>query len=319
MTAAMDVSFVIVNWNTAELLKNCIASIYSTVNNKKFEVIVVDNASNDDSVELIQKIFPAVKLIRNSKNLGFSRAVNVGLRLSSGKYLILLNTDTILQKHAVNRLIDFMDSNKNVGICGGQLIYEDGRKQNSFDNYPSLLFEIFNKSLLKRLFPRKYYGKFNDFIEPVEVESIIGACFVISRVCMEKIGLLDEDYFFFIEETDYCYRANKQGFSVVHVPQSKIVHFQGVSAKKIPVRSRMEYFYSKQLFFKKNKPKIQFLFLIGLTFMKCVLKIVAYFLLCVLTLFMNEKLKQKLKLYANLLAAHIMCYPAGMRMKGSND
>ena len=319
MAVIMDVSFVIVNWNTAELLKNCIGSIYETVHNKEIEIIVVDNASIDNSIDLIKTNYPQVKIIPNSKNLGFSRAVNIGMRSSMGKYVILLNTDTLLQKNSVNKLIDYMDSNPNTGVCGGQLIYEDGRKQHSFDNYPSLLFELVNKSLLKRLLPNRFYGKLKHFDEPVQVESIIGACFVISRACIEAIGLLDEDYFFFIEETDYCYRAKQKGFSVIHVPQAKIIHFQGVSAKKIPVRSRLEYFYSKHLFFKKNKPEFQFLLLIGLTFIKCMVKIVAYFILSVFTLFLNENIKQKLKLYSNLLVAHLRFYPAVMRMEGGND
>ncbi|MCD6460718.1 glycosyltransferase family 2 protein, partial [bacterium] len=207
----MDVSFVIVNWNTAGLLENCINSIFQTVNRKKFEIIVVDNASSDESVKLVETSFPDVTLIKNSKNLGFARAVNKGIRVSCGKYVLLLNTDTLLQKNAVCQLVDYMDSNKKAGISGGQLMYKDGRKQNSFDNYPSLLFEIFNKSLLKRMFPRKFYGKLRNFDNPVEVDSVIGACFVISRSCIDDIGLLDEDYFFFIEETDYCYRAGRKG------------------------------------------------------------------------------------------------------------
>ncbi|UCD70749.1 MAG: glycosyltransferase family 2 protein [Syntrophobacterales bacterium] len=154
-----DLSLFIVNWNTKELLVNCVESFYRTVKGLTFEIFVVDNGSSDGSPDSVRKAFPRIELIRNQMNLGFAKTNNEALRKSKGRYALLLNTDVILTNGAVEYLVEFMDSNPTVGIAGGQLINVDGSKQNSFDNFPSLAAEGLNKSLLRMSFSEKIFKK----------------------------------------------------------------------------------------------------------------------------------------------------------------
>ena len=310
----MDISFIIVNWNTVALLKNAIRSIK---NDYSFEIIVVDNASTDNSVDMLKKEFSDVYLIENSVNMGFSSAVNQGIGVAVGDYVILLNSDAVLESESVDRLISYMNENQDTGICGGQLINPDGSRQNSFDNFPSLATELLNKSLLRLFFPDKYPSKNMDCTTPLNVDSIIGACFVIRKKCMQEIGLLDEDYFFFMEETDWCYRATKAGYKITFVPSARITHLQGKSAEKIHIKSRIEYYYSRYLYFFKNHGKLSFAILLCLVFLRCILKSIGYFLLALFTVpFNNKRMIDKLKLSLCLIVAHISFFPTSMRMKG---
>lgn len=312
----MDISCILVNWNNADLLRSCLQSVYATIKRHNFTVIVVDNASTDNSRQVVTDEFPEVTLITNQRNMGFARAVNKGLQQAQGRYCVLLNTDAILTENALDRLIGFMDEQPDVGVCGGQLVYEDGRKQHSFDNFPSLLSELTNKSLLRRLFPRMYPGKYQYYNEPLLVDSIIGACFVIRKSCIDRIGMLDEDYFFFLEETDLCFRMKQAGHEVMHVPDAQIVHLQGQSAKKVPVASRVEYYYSRYLFFRKNRSKLSFVILMLAIFIKCMVKSVIYGICAAATGFRNESINHKLRLALTLVKAHLTRFDASLRMEG---
>lgn len=310
----MDISFIIVNWNTADLLKNSIRSIK---NDYSFEIIVVDNASTDNSVSMLKKEFPDIVLIENSVNMGFACAVNQGIGVAEGEYVILLNSDAVLESGSVDRLISYMNENPDTGVCGGQLINPDGSRQNSFDNFPSLATELLNKSLLRLFFPDKYPSKNMDYRAPLNVDSIIGACFVIRKKCMQEVGLLDEDYFFFMEETDWCYRVSKAGYKITFVPSAKITHLQGKSAEKIHIKSRVEYYYSRYLYFFKNRGKLSFAILLCSVFLRCILKSIGYFLLALFAIpFNNRRMRDKLNLSLYLIIAHIGFFPASMRMKG---
>src|SRR3990172_4199243 len=155
----VDLHFILVNWNTKQLLLNCINSIYATVADFKYQITVVDNGSVDDSVRAVHERFPQVVVIENVENRGFAAAVNQALEKNIVTYRVLLNTDTLLYKDAINLMYSFMEEHKDVGIVGAQLQKPDGAKQNSYDNYPSLATELFNKSLLQLLFPHKYVSK----------------------------------------------------------------------------------------------------------------------------------------------------------------
>ncbi|MCL2760835.1 MAG: glycosyltransferase family 2 protein, partial [Desulfuromonadales bacterium] len=195
----VDLSFVIVNYNTRDLLLDCIASIYATVSYLTFEILLVDNNSSDDSVKAVSESFPEVVCFVNNVNKGFARANNIAIREAAGKYVVLLNTDTLLTDFAIAKIHDFMEEHHDVGICGGQLLNADGSLQNSIANYPTLATELLNKSLLRRLFPQKYPGKNQVFKSPTEVETIIGACMVVSSEAIKKVGMLNESYFFYFE------------------------------------------------------------------------------------------------------------------------
>ena len=226
----MDLSVIIVNWNTKGLLLQCLTSVFRGMSGLEVEVFVVDNGSMDGSGEAVKEGFSKINLIQNEKNLGFAKANNQALSLSKGKYLLLLNPDTQVKEGAVEKLFSFMEGHAEVGMTGVQLINSDGSKQNSIANFPSLATELLNKSLLRWLFPKQFPGKERDYSEPVEVDSVIGACMMVRRDALDQVGLLDEDYFLFLEETDWCYRMKRAGWKIYHVPDAEVYHFQGKSA-----------------------------------------------------------------------------------------
>ena len=184
----MDISFIIVNWNTCKLLLDCLRSIENTVTGCSYEIFVVDNGSDDGSVrEVKQQFGTQVILIENSENRGFAQANNQALRIAQGRYIVLLNSDTVLQESAISTLIAFLENNPAAAAVGPRMIDSDGSLQNSYDNFPSLTTELLNKSLLRALFPEKYAGKNPFASEPFEVDSIIGACMAIRRDAIQQV------------------------------------------------------------------------------------------------------------------------------------
>lgn len=307
-----DLSVIIVNWNTKELVLNCLESFYRTVKGLTFEIFVVDNGSTDGSPDSVRRRFPKIELIQNQRNLGFARANNEALRRSKGRYVLLLNTDVILTHGAVEKLVEFMDGNPTVSIAGGQLINMDGSKQNSFDNFPSLAAEVFNKSLLRILFPKRYPSKRVDYSIPIDVHSVIGACMIVRSCSIQEVGLLDEDYFFFLEETDWCYRMRSRMWRVCHVPQAEIIHLQGKTAHVVKDRAKIEYYRSLYLFFKKHKGIVESVMLRGILFTRFCVDFLLALLSCLFTAFQRERLKRKLNIYARLIYWHLRLCPEGM-------
>jgi len=246
-TAEIAVSVVVVNFDGRELTPACLASIPAGI-----ETIVVDNGSKDGSPDALAEKFPTVTLLRNGANLGFARAVNQGIARSRGRYVCLLNNDARLAPDTLSTLAATLDAHPDVGMAAPQLVHEDGRKQHSFDNFPSLATAFLNKSLLRLLAPGRYPSKNQEFTEPREVESVIGACMMVRRSLIDRIGPLDESFFLFLEETDWCLRARLAGSKVVFVPASKVVHLQGKTRDKARVKGRIEYTRSFFRYFRKN-------------------------------------------------------------------
>lgn len=302
-------AFIIVNWNTRELLLGCLKSIGSTVKKNPFEIWLVDNGSTDGSVEAVRKLFPAVNIIENGANLGFAKANNLALSKMAGKYAVLLNTDAVLDENAIDAIMEFMEKNPDVAVCGGQLLNADGSRQNSIANFPSLLTELTNKSLLRLIAPGKYPGKERHFQAPVEVESVIGACMAVRKKAIDETGLLDEDYFFFLEETDWCLRFRKKGWKVFHHPGARIWHLQGQSAGKTLIRTRIEYWKSRYIYFKKHaRPVEKFMLRAGLL-IRLLIGFSLNFLYNLLTFFSLKKGRKKQMLYGALLAWHVLGCP----------
>ncbi|MGB9629360.1 MAG: glycosyltransferase family 2 protein [Thermodesulfobacteriota bacterium] len=315
----IDVSVIIVNWNTKNYLLHCLESLFYTGEGFSKEVIVVDNGSQDGSVNELKKSFPSVHLIENKSNLGFAKAVNLGLQQASGRYLLLLNPDTLIKDGSIEELFSFMEEHREVAVTGPQLLNGDGSKQNSIANFPSLTTELLNKNLLRWLFPERYPGKEKDYSNPIEVDSVIGACMMVRREAMEQVGLLDEDYFLFLEETDWCYRMRKAGWKVYHVPQARVIHFQGKGAEKEKKRAKVEYYRSRYIFFKKNRGRSQELLLRMGLLIRLVLEEIFMFLACLFTLFSIKKLTERLSLYTNLLWWHLKGCPEGMGLKTTDN
>ena len=312
MRSGTDLSIIIVNWNTRDLLLQCLESVYQTVRGMEVEVFVVDNGSADGSEAAVKEGFPEVRLVENRLNLGFARANNQALHQSRGDFLLLLNPDAQVKEGAIERLLSFMRDHSETGAAGPQLLNSDGSKQNAIANFPSLATELLNKSLLRRLFPQKFPGKEIDYPRPIEVDSVIGACMIVQRRAMEEVGFLDEDYFLFLEETDWCFQMKKAGWKIYHLPQAEVYHIQGKSAEKDKRRARVEFYRSRYHFFKKNRGKVQCFFLIAGLMVRLGVELVLMFAGCLLTLFAVKKWRRKLSTYAYLLEWHLRLCPKGM-------
>jgi hypothetical protein len=216
---------------------------------------------------------------------------------------------------AIEQLVSFMDRCSDAGVAGAQLLNGDGSKQNSIANFPSLATELLNKSLLRWLFPKKFPGKETNYSEPVEVDSVIGACMMVRQAALEQVGLLDEDYFLFLEETDWCYRMKKAAWKVYHVPQAEVYHFQGKSAGTARRGARVEFYRSRYLFFRKNRGRFEwFILLMGLM-IRLGVELVAITLGSLVTLFLIKDWREKLSIYAYLLWWHLRLCPKGMGLK----
>jgi hypothetical protein len=244
-----DVSVVVVNYDGGGFTPACLESIPADA-----ETIVVDNGSKDGSPEAIASRFPSAVLLRNPVNRGFAAAVNQGIAVARGRHICLLNNDARLSPEALPALVAYLDAHPEAGMVAPQLLHEDGRRQHSFDNLPSLATAFLNKSLLRLLLPGRFPSKKQEVAEPLEVESVIGACMLVRRSLIDRIGTLDEGYFLFLEETDWCLRAREAGSKVVFVPAAKVVHLQGRTRDRVRVRGRIEYTRSFFTYFRKNRP-----------------------------------------------------------------
>lgn len=307
----MDLSIIIVNWNTKQLLLDCLASIYETVTSISFEIWLVDNGSDDGSVEAVRNIYPDVNIIQNEKNLGFAAANNKAFKKMVGRYALLLNTDTVLTGGAIERIYNFMENNPEVGMACGQLLNQDGSKQNSIANFPNLLSLMCNETLLQILFPAKFPGKRREITKPVEVDSCIGACLMVSKKAMDEVGLLDEDYFFFLEETDWARRMKRAGWKVCFVPSARIFHFQGQSVGH-EAESRIMFYRSRYSYFKKWHPH-SYLVIWLIIFVRLVINVWLNLLGVVFTLGLQAGLKKKLSIYLQLLLWHLRGCPDGQK------
>jgi hypothetical protein len=289
--------------------------IFGGKQRRDWEVIVVDNGSQDGSREDVKKMFPSTHLIENEKNFGFAKAVNQGLQKASRRYVLLLNPDTQVENGSIEQLVLFMEGCPAAGVAGAQLLNADGSKQNSIANFPSLATELLNKSLLRWLCPKTFLGKERDYSKPIEVDSVIGACMMVRREAVDQIGLMDENYFLFLEETDWCYRMKRAGWKVYHVPQVEVYHFQGKSAEKEKERARVEYFRSRYYFFKKNRGPFQWVVLLIGLLMRLGVELLGMGLACLVTLFMIKRWRKKLSLYAYLFWWHLKFCPGEMGLR----
>jgi GT2 family glycosyltransferase len=315
----IDLSIIIVSWNTKEYLLPCMKLIFEKGEGISSEVIIVDNGSQDGSVNEGKKAFPLVHLIENERNLGFAKAANQGLQKASGRYFLLLNPDTQVKNKVIKQLVSFMDTHLDVGVAGAQLFNADGSKQNSIANFPSLSTELLNKRLLRWLFPKTFPGKERDYPEPIEVDSVIGACMMVRREALDQVGLLDEDYFLFLEETDWCYRMKRAGWKVYHVPQAEVYHFQGKSGETVKKKAKIEYYRSRYHFFKKNRGTLQWFILFMGLMTKLGVELILTTAACFFTFFSIKKWRQKLSTFAYLMWWHLSLCPEGMGLKTTNN
>ena len=303
----MDISFVIVNWNTRDLLLQCLVSIYQTAADMDFEVWLVDNASTDGSVTAARRAYPDIHIIENTRNLGFAAANNLAFARMGGRYAVLINTDARLKADAIKNLFDFMEEVPDASMACGQLLNEDGSKQNSIAPFPTLLSLISNETFLRLLFPQKYPSKRKHYTAPITVDSCIGACIMVRKSAMDRVGFLDERYFFFMEETDWAYRMKLAGWKVYFVPRAEIFHAQGKSVGS-GVSARILFYRSRYQFFEKWHKKtysLVRLFAFSRLLVNCLLNLSAV----VFTLGLNRRFREKLMIYTKLALWHLKGCP----------
>lgn len=257
----MKLSIIIVNYNTKELVKDCLLSIHMTKRDLDYEVIVVDNNSTDGSQEMIKNKFVDVKLIPVSQNVGFSRANNIGYKQSIGQYLLFLNSDTIIHNNALGKIVLYLEGHPTVGILGPRILSPEGRPTHSFQRYLDVKKLIFGSKYLKYILDikryRMNYPSYN-FTAIQDVEWVSGACFAVRRDVFEKVGFWDENYFLYYEDMDLCYQISKSGYRVVYYPEAEITHLFGQSTKKSTLHLMKIEKTSIRYYFKKNYPLIHY-------------------------------------------------------------
>jgi len=228
---APELSIIIVNYNTRDLLKSCLRSVFKNKDKLKLEVIVVDNGSTDGSPEMVKKESPRVRLIENEENLGFAKAVNQGIKRAKGEYILLLNSDVIMKSGALREMLNFAERHPLAGIIGGKLVGPDGSIQASVYHFPTIL-----RAVREFWFGQKdAYQKYAPQVDkPAIVDAVTGAAMLIPKKIIDEVGLLDERYFMYFEDLDYCRRVKKTGYRTYYLPQVEFVHYHGASGKEIP-------------------------------------------------------------------------------------
>lgn len=254
-----DVSIIIVNYNVRDLVDNCIASVYKSNNAfHNIEIFLVDNNSVDGSAEHIEIAYPDVKVIRNNKNLGFSKANNIAIRQASGKYLLILNPDTVLEEGTFGKLIDFAESQGNIGAVTSKLILGSGKLDPACKrSFPKLSVALPRVLGLSKLFPKsRLLGKYNltylDENETAEVDAICGAFMFIPKKVLDDAGYFDEDYFMYGEDLDLCYRIKKKGYKIFYYPSVTTIHLKGESTRKTRFSYVNNFYGAMSIFVKKN-------------------------------------------------------------------
>lgn len=241
----MDLTIIIVSWNTVGLLTQCLDSIYKAGSRLEIEVIVVDNGSSDNSVTVVEKQFPQVVLIKNTQNRGFAAANNQGLSIGKGRYFMLLNSDTIVIPGAIDALVELADCNPTVGVVGPKLLNMDGSLQKSWASFPSFFSELVGRNFRSR-------QPVADTLNIFDVDWIMGACMLVRSETVQDVGMMDEDYFFYSEETDWCFRIKKRNWKIWYITNSEIYHLGGGSAKRSSVIQLVRLYQGKLLYFRKN-------------------------------------------------------------------
>lgn len=257
-TLSAELSVIVINYNTAGLLSRCLESLGRHLNSLSFEICVVDNASRDGSCALVKTRFPAVHLIANSRNRGFATAVNQGLKNTTGRYVLWMNPDAELLDEGLQDLVLYLDQHPNVGILGPQTVYPDGSHQLTCRSFPSYQTALFNRhSLLTKWFPRnpfsQRYLRLNLNTSGVQpVDWLAGACLLHRREVSDQLGGLDERFFMYCEDVDFCFRARKQGWEILFHPAARVLHRTAASSSQFPYRMLIEHHRSIWRYYTKH-------------------------------------------------------------------
>lgn len=260
----MKISIIIVNYNTCKLLDSCLSSLKHLELEVDSEVLVIDNASQDNSVPMVKNKYPWVKIIPNDSNNGFAKANNQGIKSSAGKYVLLLNSDTVVLEGCLEKILSFMDNNPSAGISGCRILNSDRSLQLSCYHFPNIFSElmIFSKGIIKDFwdpftyFKNMQYWK-HDSIK--QVDSLMGAFLCVRNEVFDEIGYLDENLFMYYEDIDFCRRLNKfSKYEVYYYPDSEIIHMGQGSSKQIMLKMKpcLNSFTSLRYYFRKHHGKL---------------------------------------------------------------
>lgn len=283
MAKETEVSIIIVNYNTKTLTEQCILSVVEYTRDVQYEIIVVDNASNDESIPLLESLNKKgiINLIKSKKNLGFAGGNNLGIKKAKGKYLLLLNSDTMLNDNVIGNVYRWMEDNKDVGVATCALTGTDNVRQAPGGNLPNLLNVIswmtiedlpFIDKIIKPFHPKKFEQK-----EPSELGWVTGTFFFIRKKVIDQIGVLDEDFFMYTEEVEFCYRAREKDWKMFYLPQHDIVHIGKASSNnKFALTQEIK---GIKLFFRKHSPTWQYPILIMFLTLGSLLRVIAYSIL----------------------------------------
>lgn len=256
-----DLSIVIISWNVRELLRLCLDSIQESLRGEKgegllVETIIFDNGSTDGSADMVREDFPRVHLMESEVNLGFTKGNNLAIGQSEGRYILLLNPDTEVVGDALGTMVAYMEAHPRVGALGPQLLNPDGTTQSSRRRFPTLATAFLESTVLQPWFQgsrilKRYYllDRPDDEIQPVDWA--VGAALLIRREALHQVGLLDEEFFMYSEELDWCYRLKAQGWEVVYLPTAQVVHQEGRSSEQVLPARHIHFQRSKVLFFKR--------------------------------------------------------------------
>lgn len=257
-------SIIIVNWNTGDLLLNCIESIYNHCDFEELEIIVVDNNSEDGSIQLVEDKFTETRMIKLNKNVGFAKANNIGYSEATGDYIFFLNPDTRLLEDSVSVMKSEIRNDPNVGAMGCKLLNNDFSLQESCRRLPNYIVYSFISLKLHHVYPnfkayRNYLMKDFNYNESNQVEQIMGACMFVKRTTLEDVGLFDDDFWIWFEEVDLCNRILKRKWKVMYTPKTKIIHHKGQSFNQLMTLPRQKIFNnSMKYYFKKNHSTLEY-------------------------------------------------------------
>ena len=257
----MDLSCIIVNYQNSGSLKGCLDSIYQTIQEIDFEVIIIDNSKENLELQTLKGNYPKIQIICNPTNVGFSKANNQAAKIAQGKFLFILNPDNILKEQAINSMFRHIRSNMEIGALGPKVLNPDGSLQYSCRRYPTLWTSLFNRySIFSRLFPKnrftsRYLMLDFDHNETLSVDWLSGCCLMIPKSVFEEVNGFDENYFLFNEDIDLCRMLNQSGKKVIYFPEAKVIHKVSTSNSKTTSMVIIQRHLGMMYYFKKHHSK----------------------------------------------------------------
>jgi len=324
-----EITIAFLNYNTADELIRAVDSVQEACGDIDYHVMVIDNCSTDNSVKRLREYDNKLDILALENNFGFAAGFNKIFSHINTPYYFLLNSDIILSPGCVEKILARVKENPQIGVAGVKLIRENGSAQTSFGKFPSLASELINRSLYQKIYAKKitknksaphsrgtritgYDNLLTDMPESRDfynVDCIIGAAMFLPRSTFEKVGGMDEDFFFFLEETDWCKRIHNAGLVVAHFPDIEVIHLQGKAANKVPVKARIEFHRSRLHYFKKHYGMFSVVILWIGSLLRLIINFAIMFLLTIFTFGKSEKFKNKMKLYAGVLIWYLKGCP----------